>query len=247
MKNNPVPINDTIAGVSYCATAFSPEQIVVVFPYDPNGTPLSEYSAGDRRAQICERAKEEGIAIDWRSWRYYEVRPDPDRLWIRTSILSVTRHFIFWRKYRWEEHLTPHFDFGGLDKIANDYELPTIREYYSGIQAAREAKKRFKDESMRMLDVWTQKHPTEELLRILHHDLRENLDKVRSCNWGWHYVQYAGDRKFYYRSPNAETLLKSFILQAEECFRANIPTRFAYCLPEFMPEGIEYQMSPVQD
>ena len=100
---------------------------------------------------------------------------------------------------------------------------------------------------MRSLESWTREYPVTKLLEILHRDLKQHLDKFRACNWGWHYVMYAGSQKSYYSCANTEFLLKSLIAQAEDCLRKDVPVRFAYCLPEHMPAGIEYRIAPVQD
>ena len=242
--------NDRSQQAYYEAIVFVGEKVIVTFPSDPlddQAPRLYDYGVQERRNQIRLDAQSRGIEIDWFAWKYFEVRPDPERLYIRTATLKEEQRMLIFKELSCDFGLTRHFDFSELDQIAQKYGRPTIQEYYAKVQLERMIQQNETAANMQMVKSWTDECSTPDLLAILHRDLSQNLIRIRSCDWSWHYIVYDGSLRTYYRSANTEFMVRSFIAHAEDCLRRGVPVRFSYCLPRYMPEGIEYQDAPVQD
>ena len=109
MKNPSYTYNDRSQDAYYESIVFPSEQTIVTVPSDPldeKETPLFDYGAKERRAQIELDAQARGFEIDWRHWKYFEVRPDPERLYIRTTTLRIERRLFLIKDYYWNDELT---------------------------------------------------------------------------------------------------------------------------------------------
>jgi hypothetical protein len=241
-------VHDKTEDTYFTAVVFPEDAIAVAFPADPNHRALMGWADPfRRRLKIEAAATERGVRINWLKWAYYEVSPYPERLIVRKYTPKSGRLIkkLLQSEAEWEEALASEADFEKLAAVAKKESLPTIGEYYRQVCEDRATEKTLEDEAHTMISAWTHQWPsTAELLAQLRADERDRMYLVKHYKHGWYYTVTRGDKKGYFRTKNTETLLRAFILHAEEAEKNGEGIRFAYCLREYMPEGIEWLPSP---
>jgi hypothetical protein len=246
-KDQYISINDCYNGIYFTSIIFEDAKVAITFPADPTEVCIGTYWWSEQRAaKIAASLAEKGIKMDTCKWDYFEVSPYTDRLRVR-SFRHIKINKLLSYHLEWEDNLATDTQISHLDELARNAELPTIGEYYRNIQAEREATASFEKAAHSLALSWIDKRPTSKLLGKLKFDLETKLPLIHHHKHGWHYVVYLGDEKLYFRTFNAETMLRSFIVHAEEALVADKPIRFGYCFPEHMEAGITWQTSPVQD
>jgi len=236
----------TDSAAYFAAVVFPDEQIAVTFPADPtNNAGLQGWAAADRREKIAEAAEDKGVKINWTKWVYYEVSPFPEHNHVRKYAAKVVRGLLKRPHAEWEEAMADDQDMATLDAVAMKAGLPTIGEYYRQVCEDRESTKSLEDAAHKMISKWTNQWPsTAELLAQLKSDEDNRMYLVEHYKHGWYYIVQRGKQEAYFRTKNTRTLLRSFILHAEEAENNGELIRFAYVLREYMPEGIDWQPSP---
>lgn len=245
MKKPYFTVHDKAPDTYFTAVIFPEASAVVAFPADTKNLALSSWAAPDRWKRICARAGEKGTKLEDRKWRYYEVSPYPELLMVRKfEVKAATK--LLGGKTRWEnDPLAEEKDFKALDLLSQEAGVPTIREYYNQICEDRKATGSLEKTAHEMISSWTDAWPsTEKLLAQLKFDELNRMYLVNHYKHGWYYTVTCGERKEFFRTENTESLLRSFIVHAEEAEKKGEKIRFAYCLREYMPEGIEWQESP---
>jgi hypothetical protein len=239
-------INDACQGVYFTTVVFPEKKTAVSFPADPNNRMLNSICARDRFDKLLGQFESSGIPVKAPEWQYYEVSPYPDRMSIFLFRIVVKKKLLSTNE-GWTIESAEQSDIDQLDAIAQGAGLPTLGEYYREVQDDREANKSFENAAHQMVSSWTHLKPTKVLLAQLRSDLENKYSQVLYYKHGWHYIVIVDGKDTYYRCQNTEMMLRSFILHAEEAFRAGQQIRFAYCLPEYMPEGIEWAAAPAQN
>lgn len=239
-------VNDKTDQTYFTAVVFPQALTAVVFPADPNERALSDWDSPARRDKIAAVASEEkGLKILWRKWRYYEVSPYPEQLLIRKYEVGLVRNLLSGGHTDGSEAEASAPEMEKLDALAKAAGLPTIGEYYTQICEERKTTGSLAEAAHAMVSVWTHEWPsTAALLAQLKNDLAHRMYLVNHYKHGWYYIVKRGEQEEFFRTKNTETLLRSFILHAEEAEKKGQKIRFVYCMREYMPAGIDWKQSP---
>jgi hypothetical protein len=238
-------VNDKTGRAYFTAVVLPAAATAVVFPADPNGALLGGWDVAARCEKIASAAAEKGVSIAWEKWKYFEVLPHPEWLTVWKHEFKKARWILARDEVKEERVLAQAPDIAALDALAKEAGLPTIGEYYTRLCEEWKATGSLEDAAHAMISAWTRSWPSPtELLAQLRADERDRMHLVSHYKHGWYYTVTRGDQKGYFRTKNTETLLRAFILQAEDAEKNGESIRFAYCLREYMPEGIDWQPAP---
>lgn len=238
-------IHDKTAETYFTTVVFPDGAVAVSFPADPaKSTMLGSATYWDRLLKVSEATAEKGLTIDWAKWTYFEVSPYSERLLVRKHTAKSRRKFLT-KEIEWEEAIANEMDMERLDVLAKDNGLPTIGEYYRQVCEDRKAVGALESAAHEMISAWTRLWPsTAELLAQLQADEADRGYLLSKFQHGWYYTVTRGEKKEYFRAKGTAQLLRSFIVHAQEAEKRQESVRFAYCLREYMPDGINWQQSP---